>query len=49
LAGCLPVEELPKVGDYVTYDIMDESIIIVRTAPDRLPPITTSANTAAGG
>src|SRR5581483_2818466 len=24
------VEEIPKVGDYVTYDIMDESIIIVR-------------------
>lgn len=24
-------EELPKVGDYVTYDIMDESIIVVRT------------------
>ncbi len=26
------VEEIPNVGDYVTYDIMDESIIIVRTA-----------------
>lgn len=23
-------EEIPKVGDYVTYDIMDESIIVVR-------------------
>lgn len=30
------VEEVPKVGDYVTYDIMDESIIIVRTAEDRI-------------
>jgi phenylpropionate dioxygenase-like ring-hydroxylating dioxygenase large terminal subunit len=30
------VEEMPKVGDYVTYDIMDESIIIVRTASDRI-------------
>jgi phenylpropionate dioxygenase-like ring-hydroxylating dioxygenase large terminal subunit len=29
-------EELPKVGDYVTYDILDESIIIVRTAADRI-------------
>lgn len=27
------VEELPKVGDYVTYDIGDESIILVRS-PD---------------
>src|SRR3546814_12855609 len=25
------LEEIPKVGDYVTYDIVDESIIIVRT------------------
>ena len=30
------VEEIPNVGDYVTYDIMDESIIIVRTAADRI-------------
>ncbi|CAN7238557.1 aromatic ring-hydroxylating dioxygenase subunit alpha [Phenylobacterium sp. LjRoot219] len=30
------VEELPKVGDYVTYDILDESIIVVRTAKDRI-------------
>jgi phenylpropionate dioxygenase-like ring-hydroxylating dioxygenase large terminal subunit len=30
------VEEVPKVGDYVTYDIMDESIIVVRTAPDKI-------------
>jgi len=29
-------EEIPKVGDYVTYDILDESIIIVRTAPDKI-------------
>jgi nitrite reductase/ring-hydroxylating ferredoxin subunit len=28
------VEELREVGDYVTYDIMDESIIIVRTSPE---------------
>jgi phenylpropionate dioxygenase-like ring-hydroxylating dioxygenase large terminal subunit len=30
------VEEIPKVGDYVTYDILDESIIVVRTARDRI-------------
>jgi phenylpropionate dioxygenase-like ring-hydroxylating dioxygenase large terminal subunit len=30
------VEEIPKVGDYVTYDIMDESIIVVRNAPDKI-------------
>lgn len=30
------VEEIPKVGDYVTYDILDESIIVVRTAADRI-------------
>lgn len=29
-------EELPKVGDYVTYDILDDSIIVVRTAEDRI-------------
>lgn len=30
------VEEVPKVGDYVTYDILDESIIVVRSAPDKI-------------
>ena len=25
------LEEIPKVGDYVTYDILDESIIVVRS------------------
>lgn len=30
------VEELPKVGDFVTYDILDQSIIVVRSAPDRI-------------
>jgi phenylpropionate dioxygenase-like ring-hydroxylating dioxygenase large terminal subunit len=30
------VEELAKVGDYVTYDIADESVILIRSAPDRL-------------
>lgn len=30
------VEETPKVGDYITYEIGDDSIVIVRSAPDRL-------------
>jgi phenylpropionate dioxygenase-like ring-hydroxylating dioxygenase large terminal subunit len=30
------VEELAAVGDYVTYDIGNESVIILRSAPDRL-------------
>src|SRR2546430_1992844 len=30
------VEELGEVGDYVTYDVADDTILIVRSAPDRL-------------
>lgn len=29
-------EEIPDVGDYVTYEILDESIIIVRTSPTEI-------------
>jgi len=29
-------EEIPKVGDYVTYDICDQSIIVVRSAPNTI-------------
>ncbi len=29
-------EEIPKVGDYVTYDILDESIIVVRSDPETI-------------
>ena len=29
-------EELPRVGDFVTYDIGDQSVIVVRVAPDEL-------------
>jgi nitrite reductase/ring-hydroxylating ferredoxin subunit len=29
-------EELPNVGDYVTYDILENSAIIVRTGPDEI-------------
>jgi nitrite reductase/ring-hydroxylating ferredoxin subunit len=29
-------EELPHIGSFVTYDIVDDSIIVVRTAKDRI-------------
>ncbi|MEO7248548.1 MAG: aromatic ring-hydroxylating dioxygenase subunit alpha [Novosphingobium sp.] len=29
-------EEIAQVGDYVTFDILDESIIVVRTGSDRI-------------
>lgn len=29
-------EEIPNVGDYITYDICDDSILIVRVAEDRI-------------
>lgn len=28
------VEELPEVGSYLTYDILDDSVIVVRTGPN---------------
>jgi phenylpropionate dioxygenase-like ring-hydroxylating dioxygenase large terminal subunit len=34
MAGRL--EDIPEVGDFITYNIVDESIIIIRTAPDKL-------------
>ncbi len=30
------VEEIPDAGSYLTYDILDDSILIVRTAPDKI-------------
>jgi phenylpropionate dioxygenase-like ring-hydroxylating dioxygenase large terminal subunit len=30
------VEEIPEVGDFLTYDILDDSIIVVRAAPDAI-------------
>jgi phenylpropionate dioxygenase-like ring-hydroxylating dioxygenase large terminal subunit len=30
------VEDIPNVGDFLTYDILDDSIVIVRTAPDMI-------------
>jgi nitrite reductase/ring-hydroxylating ferredoxin subunit len=29
-------EEIPSVGDFHTYEIVDESIVIIRTAPDEI-------------
>ena len=28
------LEDIPEVGNYLTYDILDDSVLIVRTAPD---------------
>ena len=30
------LEEIPEVGSYLTYDILDDSIVVVRTAPDQI-------------
>src|SRR5882757_9265962 len=30
------VEEIPDVGNYLTYDILGDSILIVRTAPEQI-------------
>src|SRR5262249_36215618 len=30
------IEEVPNIGDFVTYDIVDESIIIVRSTSDKI-------------
>src|SRR5580658_2863264 len=30
------VEEIPEVGNYITYEIGDDSILIVRTASDKV-------------
>ena len=30
------LEEIPHIGDYVTFDVAGESIIVVRTAADRI-------------
>jgi nitrite reductase/ring-hydroxylating ferredoxin subunit len=30
------VEEIPEIGNYLTYQIMDDSIVIVRTAADKI-------------
>ncbi|WP_018500631.1 aromatic ring-hydroxylating oxygenase subunit alpha [Parafrankia discariae] len=30
------VEEIPRVGDFLTYEILDDSLVVVRSAPDRI-------------
>lgn len=30
------LEEIPRIGDYVTYDILDDSLIIIRTGADEI-------------
>jgi phenylpropionate dioxygenase-like ring-hydroxylating dioxygenase large terminal subunit len=30
------IEEIPEVGNYLTYDILDDSILVVRSAPDQI-------------
>src|SRR5580693_307514 len=30
------LEEIPEVGNYLTYEILDDSILVVRTAPDKI-------------
>src|SRR5438093_3883028 len=30
------VEDLPEVGSFMTFDILDDAILIVRAAPDQL-------------
>lgn len=30
------LEEIPEVGNFVTYDICEDSVIIIRTAPDKI-------------
>jgi phenylpropionate dioxygenase-like ring-hydroxylating dioxygenase large terminal subunit len=29
-------EEIPEVGNFLTYDILDDSLIVVRSAPDKI-------------
>ncbi len=30
------MEDIPEVGDYITYEILDDSVILIRTAPDAI-------------
>ena len=30
------VEDIPQAGDYLTFDILDDSVLIVRSAPDTI-------------
>ena len=41
------LEEIPKPGDFVEYEILDQSIIVVRVDASTCAPTTTPAATAA--
>jgi phenylpropionate dioxygenase-like ring-hydroxylating dioxygenase large terminal subunit len=30
------IEDLPEVGDFITYDILSDSVVVMRTAPDTI-------------
>ncbi len=30
------IEEIPEVGDFITYEILDDSVILLRSAPDQI-------------
>ncbi|HTZ71215.1 MAG TPA: aromatic ring-hydroxylating dioxygenase subunit alpha [Acetobacteraceae bacterium] len=30
------VDEIPDIGNYISYDILDDSFVIIRTAPDKI-------------
>lgn len=30
------IEDIPNVGDYITYDILTDSVIVLRSGPDRI-------------
>ena len=30
------LQDIPNVGDFVTYDILEDSVIVMRTGPDEL-------------
>lgn len=30
------IEDIPEVGNYITYDILDDSVVIVRATPDKV-------------
>ncbi|NML05767.1 aromatic ring-hydroxylating dioxygenase subunit alpha [Sphingomonas sp. G-3-2-10] len=30
------IEDIPQTGDYITYDILDDSVIVTRTGPDAI-------------
>jgi phenylpropionate dioxygenase-like ring-hydroxylating dioxygenase large terminal subunit len=43
------LEDIPAVGDFVTYDILSDSVIIMRTGPEALIAFHNVCPTAAAG